>query len=80
MKFNAHLPVPSVSTASTSASTSDTEKGLLVLRCERSDRLVFWLIGTIASASAFMGGIATNAFESVAVPSVDTSVTEGAVS
>lgn len=73
-----HLPVPSFSTASTSASTSGTEKGLLVLRCESSERFVFWFRGTIASASAIIVVTGTKALETeITVPSLDASVRQG---
>jgi len=71
-----YLPVPSSSTACTSASTSDTENGLLVRRCTSSDRLDFWFKGTIASSSAFTGGTATRALESGSVLSVTMSAWE----
>lgn len=76
----AHLPVPSFSTASTSDSTSETEKGLLILRCASSERLVFWFKGTTASASTLIGGTEIKALESGVVPLVTSSVEESAKS
>lgn len=69
-----YLPVPSFSTASTRASTSVTEKGLLVLRCEISVCLHFELKGTTASASIFVGGTGIKALESGNTPSINESI------
>lgn len=68
--LGSYLPVPRFSTASTSASTSATENGLLVLRCESSLRLGLGVTGTTASDSKFIGGTGTNALESETAPSV----------
>lgn len=58
-----YLPVPSFSTAATRASTSVTENGLLVLLCEASLRLGFWLRGTSVSAAPFVGDTGTMAMD-----------------
>lgn len=71
-----YLPVPSFSTARTSASTSETEKGRLVRRCPISGRLDLWLIGTTVRASILSSGTDTRALEFETVLSVS-SVVEG---
>lgn len=69
-----HLPVPRFSTASTSASTSVTENGLLVLRCESSDLLLSLLFTGIAeSASGLSGVIGTIVLVSVSISFVNAS-------
>lgn len=72
--LRSYLPVPSFSTAATSASTSATENGLLVLRCESSLRLDLGVIGTTVIASTFVGGTGTNALESGTTPSINSFV------
>lgn len=58
-----HLPVPSFSTASTSASTSETENGRLIRRCPCSDDLFALFAGTIAPALESAGVTGTIARE-----------------
>lgn len=74
-----YLPVPSFSTAWTRASTSATVKGLRMRRCVDSDRLDF-RIGTTASASCFIEGTGTSAFDSEVVLCNDMPGGEGAES
>lgn len=66
-----YLPVPSFSTASTSASTSATEKGRLIRRCPCSGDLFDLFAGTIAPALGSAGGTGTIARELVEALSGD---------